>query len=69
MIEDRADFEHALDDGHFDRETHHAVMNAVEEALARLGGREAPFDDGWTVLPELARGPVALPEGWELLPS
>lgn len=68
-LEDRADFEHAVDEGYFDRETEHAVMNAVEEALARLGRREVPFGVGWTVLPELARGPVELPDGWESLLS
>lgn len=37
-LEDRADFEHAVDGGYFDRETQHAVMNAVEEALASEAG-------------------------------
>ncbi len=68
-LEDRAEFEHGVDGGYFDRETQHAVMNAVEEALARLGRREVPFGVDWTVLPELARGPVALPDGWESLLS
>lgn len=68
-LEDRADLEQAVNGGYFDCETQQAVMNAVEEALARLGRREDPFGDGWTVPPELARGPVALPAGWESLPS
>lgn len=68
-IEDRADFERAVEDGHIDGVTRDAVLRGIDEALSRLVRRDVPFFDEWTLPPEPARKPVPLLEGWDVLPA
>lgn len=68
-LEDRGDFERAVEGGHIDRVTRDAVLRGVDEALIRLARRDVPFSEEWTVPPQPAREPVPLPEGWDVLPA